>query len=140
MHRHRARELAPYLTVPSETFGTERVTSREIWHWPRRMDIIRRASTSLRGAFTEAQPRYVSLLNTTLSSSVTGVNGLKSSQSRAGHEGECEKQGKAPASEVSETDLPLNKRQKRLGTENSGQVKILQESPVLIFYTARQVS
>lgn len=88
-------EQASYLTVPSETLGTDRVTSREIWHWLRKMDIIRRASTSLRGAFTEAQPKYVSLLNTTLSSSVTGVKGLKSSQPRVRHKAECEKKYQA---------------------------------------------
>lgn len=76
-----------YLTVPSETPGTERVTSRGIWHWLRRMLTIRRASTSLRGAFTDAQPKYVSLLNTTLSSSGTGVPGLESEGSSTGRDG-----------------------------------------------------
>lgn len=46
-----------YLTVPSDTPGTDSVTSRGTWHCPRRMLIMRSASTSLRGALTEAQPR-----------------------------------------------------------------------------------
>lgn len=70
----------PYLTVPSDTPGTDSVTSRGTWHCPRRMLIIRRASTSLRGALTEAQPRYVSWLNTTLSSSGMGLMGLPSDE------------------------------------------------------------
>lgn len=41
---------------------------------------MRRASTSLRGALTEAQPRYVSWLNTTLSSSGMGLMGLLSDE------------------------------------------------------------
>lgn len=78
-------EQAPYLTVPSDTLGTDKVTSKGIWHWLRKIDIILRASTSLLGAFTEAQPKYVSLLNTTLSSSATGVKGLGSSHSAVEH-------------------------------------------------------
>lgn len=39
---------------------------------------MRRASTSLRGALTEAHPRYVSWLNTMLSSSGIGLMGLPS--------------------------------------------------------------
>ena len=64
--------------MPSETPGTDSVTSRGTWHCPRRILIIRRASTSLRGALTEAHPRYVSWLNTTLSSSGMGLTGLPS--------------------------------------------------------------
>lgn len=41
---------------------------------------MRSASTSLRGALTEAQPRYVSWLNTTLSSSGIGLMGLPSDE------------------------------------------------------------
>ena len=64
--------------MPSETPGTDSVTSRGTWHCPRRILIMRRASTSLRGALTEAHPRYVSWLNTTLSSSGIGLTGLPS--------------------------------------------------------------
>lgn len=70
--------FSPYLTVPSDTPGTDSVTSRGSWHCPLRILIIRRASTSLRGALTEAHPRYVSWLNTTLSSSGMGLPGLPS--------------------------------------------------------------
>ena len=64
--------------MPSDTPGTDRVTSRGTWHCPLRMLIIRRASTSLRGALTDAHPTYVSWLNTTLSSSGMGLPGLPS--------------------------------------------------------------
>lgn len=78
MHISSSRTGTPYLTVPSDTPGTDSVTSRGSWHCPLRILIIRRASTSLRGALTEAHPRYVSWLNTTLSSSGMGLIGLPS--------------------------------------------------------------
>jgi len=81
-----------YLTVPSDTPGTDSVTSRGSWHCPLRILIMRRASTSLRGALTEAHPRYVSWLKTTLSSSGIGLPGLPSDEdSSAERKGRGEK-------------------------------------------------
>lgn len=87
-------KCSSYLTVPSDTPGTDSVTSSGTWHCPLRILIIRRASTSLRGALTEAHPRYVSWLNTTLSSSGMGLQGLPSDDDSSAANGQWIGRGK----------------------------------------------
>lgn len=56
-----------YLTVPSAVAGTDKTTGIAPWDCSFKTAMLRYISTSLLGALTEAQPRYVTPWNTTQS-------------------------------------------------------------------------